>query len=259
MTFPFSKNTLIATLSTALFLPSQAALIAHYDFADGNLLDDEQGTYDLTETTNGTANVGLDAEGFATFPGNDGTNEAHLEAAGPGGASNFTVSLWVRTDDWTQGNYQGIFSNNTGGAGTDFSWQLDSSGGNIRVVSNSSVSGVTYATSNLTADKWYNFIVRKTGTATELWITEEGVGSAVKVAEDIDTTPGGLQQFRLGVNRGDDSFLRMDMANVKIYDDASISLDTLLAEGPQLNTIPEPSSSALLSLAGLSLILRRRR
>ncbi|MGB0775451.1 MAG: LamG-like jellyroll fold domain-containing protein, partial [Akkermansiaceae bacterium] len=248
---------LYPSLFCALLVPAQAALIAHYDFADGNLLDDEQGTYTLTEVTNGTANVSLDSGGYATFPGNDTTNEAHLQVTGPGGAGTFTVSLWVRTDDWTQGSFQGIFSNNSGGSGASFSWQLDSSGGNIRVRSSSGVSSIDYATSNLSSDTWYNFIVRKTGAGTELWITEQGAGTAVKVAEDVDTAPGGLQNFRLGANRGDDSFFRMDMANVKIYDDASVSLNTLLAEGPQL--VPEPSSAALLGLGGLALILRRRK
>lgn len=41
--------------------------------------------------------------------------------------------------------------------------------------------------------------------------------------------PGGLQNFRLGVNRNTDSLFAMDMGNVKIYTDSTVSIDDLLA------------------------------
>ncbi|SHK04827.1 PEP-CTERM protein-sorting domain-containing protein [Rubritalea squalenifaciens DSM 18772] len=237
-----------------LISTSQAALVAHYDFADGNLLDNEvDGNYTLSEFFDGSGAVTTNPDGSALFPGNDGTNEAYLETLGPGGSPTFTVSLWIKTDDWTQGSFQGIFSNNISSAAS-FSWQLDSSGGDIRVAGTGASTSTSAAALN--TDSWYHFVVRKTSTDLELYITEQGAGTA-NLASSVAGSPGGLQYFRLGANRNTDSLFRMDMANVKIYTDDDVSIDSLLAEGPEL--IPEPSTSLLFSLSSIALLLRRRR
>ena len=114
----------------------------------------------------------------------------------------------------------------------------------------------TYPESNLAVDTWYHVAVRKdTSNSAKVYITEEGAASVAQAMSPA-ANPGGLQRLRLGVNRNADSLFRMDMANVLIYDDASVDLDTLLAEGPQL--VPE-ASSLLLALLGAPLLLRRRR
>lgn len=236
---------------------TSAALIAHYDFTDGNLLDDEQGNYDLTEVVTGAASVGITPDGAASFPGTDGVNEAHLETAGPGGVGAFTVSFWLRTDDWTQGGFQGLFSNLDANVGGNFSWQIDSNGGTLRVVSATSgftplqVDATAYAT-----DAWHHIVFRKTSSGAEFYVTALGLSSPVLVGSNT-TNPGGLQNFRLGTNRNTDSLFRMDMANVQIYNDSTVSLGDLYAEGPM--TIPEPSSLALLGFSCLGLAFRRRR
>lgn len=127
------------------------ALIAHYDFTDGNLLDDEQGTYGLAEVATGTASVSLNADGSAAFPGTGGANKAHLQVTGPGGVPNFTVSFWMKTDNWGQGTFQGLFSNFSSGVAN--SWQIDVSAGTLRVVSGNAGFGTPgVATSGLSTD-----------------------------------------------------------------------------------------------------------
>lgn len=245
----------LLSLSVCLVCSTQAALIAHYDFSDNDLTDNEVGaSYTLAEVNNGTGDVTLNPDGSAHFPGNDTTNSAYLEVAGPGGAANFTVSLWVKADTWNQGSFQGIFSNNSGGASTDFSWQIDASGDSLRVVTKDAGVIFTTPTNTLDTASWYNIVFIKNGSNAELYFTEEGAGSANHVGT-VATNPGGLQFFRLGTNRNTDSLFEMDMANVKIYNSVE-DVNSLLAEGSM--TIPEPSGTALLGLAGLTLLLRRR-
>ena len=102
----FIKRCLILLIPACLIFTGQAhgVLIAHYDFSDGDLLDNEVGaTYTLTEQTSGTgtASVFIGAEGTAVFPGGntgDGDTIAWLETPGPGALDDFTVSFWFRTD-----------------------------------------------------------------------------------------------------------------------------------------------------------------
>ncbi|MFC4993764.1 LamG-like jellyroll fold domain-containing protein [Rubritalea tangerina] len=191
----------------------------------------------------------INSDGSANFPGTGGSNKAYLETTTDnGGEPSFTVSFWFKTLDFTQGSFQGLFSNNSGGSGTSFSWQVDLNGSDIRLVSQQGVA-ITGSTAGYLTDTWYHVVVRKVATAeTEFYVSQLGAGSVSLVGEDKGNGQniGGLQFLRLGVNRADDSLAQMDMSNVKVYDDASVDLGVLLAEGPQL--IPEPSS--VLFLAG---------
>ena len=245
----------VALLCTLAF-DTQANLIAHYDFTDGNLLDNEAGSsYTLSETGSG---VSLDPSGFASFPGDD-TIQSYLETPGavPIG-SDFIVSFWWKTDSFEQGDFQGLFSSNT--ANVNYSWQFDSSGTDMRLVSNGSSANPALSDpeSNLAPDTWYHTVVRKwSENNTDLYITQEGAVSPLLVGSQ-GRNPGGLNFFRLGVNRNTDSLFRFDMANVKIYDDSTQSrVSTLLAEGPGL--IPEPGTFALLAIGvGLLAAVRWR-
>ncbi|BDS08990.1 hypothetical protein NT6N_40300 [Oceaniferula spumae] len=249
------------SLGIAVFLApisASAALLAHYDFTDGDILDDEQGNYALTEVAPGTGNVGINPDGSASFPGNGAANGAHLEVVGPGGSANFTVSLWVRTDSWSQGGFQGIFSNLNASTAGNFSWQIDVNSGTLRVVSaTANFEIISTDATGFATDTWHHIVLRKTPAGTELFATELGDVGGPNSLGTNDDNPGGLQNFRLGTNRNTDSFFRMDMSNVKIYDDADTPIATLFAEGPQL--VPEPSSTALLGLGVLGFVLRRRR
>ena len=245
----------------ATSIASQAALIAHYDFADGDRYDNEVGSnYTLTETSNGATVITTTVEGAVSFPGEAGEAERDfLATPGPGGAAAFTVSIWFKTDTVNQGGFQGIFSNLTPNAPGNFSWQLDVNSGTLRLVSATagfgSLTNSGAGEPQIQTNLWHHVVVRKTAAGgSELWFGSED--DALELVGSGALNPGGLQNFRLGINRNNDSLYAMEMANVKIYDDAGISLTTLNGEGPQL--IPEPSTS-LLGLLSLGLVLRRKR
>lgn len=242
---------------------AQASLIAHYDFGDGDLTDNEVGpTFTLTEIQEGTPQVTLDASGFASFPGTEGNgNRAWLETAAFGtvGQPNFTVSFWWRTDDLVQSDFQGLFSNDDASADS-FSWQVDNHGSFMRLVAEQGVS-LSYDESNLSPDTWYHTVVRKqTGAGanyTQWYMTAEGEAAPLLIGNSA-TNIGGLNMFRLGANRNTDRLFAFDMANVKIYNDSTVDLTTLLAEGPGVVTVPEPGVASFIWMGAALLILRRR-
>ena len=248
-----------ATLLLSLGGAADAAFIAHYDFTDGDLTDNEVGgSYTLNKVVNGADSLFITPQGAASFPGLDGGEKDYLETTGPGGAGSFTVSFWFKTDQVSQGNFQGLFSNNTVNSPNNFSWQVDVQSGTLRLVS--ATTGFTPITNaeggepQIQADVWQHVVVRKINDNGELFFGTEGSLTSVG---STALNPGGLQFFRLGVNRNTDSLYRMEMANVKIYTDAQISLDALNSEGPQL--VPEPTSALIgLGLGGLLLARRRR-
>lgn len=255
------SKTILPAIGLALISSSQATLIAHYDFTDGDLLDNEVGaTYTLAHNTlgigDGSGVTTINPDGSAAFSGSE-TNKGYLETDGPGGLPDFTVSFWWKTNTFAQGNYQGIFSNDD--TKNNFTWQFDSSGTNMRLVSQNNTT-LTYPESSLSTDTWYHTVIRKEDGAgdnyTQVYITEEGAAGPALVMNQ-NANPGGIFEFRLGTIRDNSNLLNMDMANVKIYSDSDVDLDVLLAEGPQL--VPEPSSALLIGLAGLSLLIRRKR
>ena len=71
----------------------------------------------------------------------------------------------------------------------------------------------------------------------------------------IGDNPGGLQNFRLGVNRNNDNSFLGFIDNVQIWNDANQDPAAIFAAGPGINqiAIPEPASLAIWSLVGLSL------
>ncbi len=255
----FRKATSTAFLCSAIAAP--AALIAHYDFTDGDLTDNEVGPAEtLTVVNNGATQLSITSEGAALFPGEGTADADYLQVDRSGaGAGQFTISMWFKTETVNQGSFQGLFSNNTANVAGNFSFQIDVNNGTLRLVSATSTFGsVTNAEAGepqIQAGIWNHVVARKTAAGgAELWLGSDG--NALELVGSSAINPGGLQWFRLGVNRNSDSLYAMEMANVKIYDDAGVSLTDLNNEGPQL--VPEPGTS-LLCLLALPGILRRRR
>ena len=241
----------LLVMSTA----ADAALLAHYDFTDSNLLDNEVGAaFTLTKVVTGADTLTITPEGAASFPGFDGGEKDYLQVAGPGGKPNWTVSFWIKTDTVNQGGFQGLFTNAASSTAAN-SWQIDVNNGTLRLVGIDLGAGVTNAEGGepqLQAGVWHHVVARKTtsGSASaELFLDNQSLGT-------VAANPGGLQNFRLGANRNTDKLYKFEMANVKIYDDVSVAIATLNGEGPQL--VPEPGSLALLGLGGLLLARRRR-
>lgn len=183
-------------------LPASADLIAEWDF-DAHTPQDvsENSTdYDLTEQATAPTYNG----GFATFSGNA---DDYLQTAGPGGAPTFTVSMWVRTDTADQGSFQGLFANNYSSSSL-YSWQIDNHAGTYRVNS------VNFGAQNIgvpTTGSWDNIVVRKTNSGSDWYLNGTFVGSDGSI-------PGGLQNFRLGINRNSGDAYAMDLDRVQVWD-----------------------------------------
>jgi len=232
-----------------------AALIAQYDFTDFDLTDDELGNYNLSLVSNGSDTITIGPYGAAVFPGNDAEPD-YLEVTGPGGSPDWTVSFWFRTPAVDQGGWQGLFSNNISPS-ERYSWQVDSHDGTLRLVGSEGVT-ITNADAGepqIQPDVWHHVVARKESGSAELFFGT--MGSLFSVGTDTNN-PGGLQMFRLGTNRNSNALYAMQMANVKIYNDSSVLLADLNAEGPGL--VPEPAALLIWSLlAGLGVGVGWRR
>ncbi|MDF7827148.1 hypothetical protein P4B35_24205, partial [Pontiellaceae bacterium B12227] len=92
---------------------------------------------------------------------------------------------------------------------------------------------------------WYNTVIQSVGSSTNIniWISEEG-GTLTQVATDIDPTNDGfvLEQWIFGANRAKNARGTFDLANAKIYDDASVSVASLFAEGSGYVFVPETNA-----------------
>ena len=234
----FRTALLCTALAMAFALPSQAVLINQYNF-DDNTANDSVGTRDLNE-------VGAKASTFASYR-SDGNSSNYLAVSGPGGMPDFTVSVWVKTDTVNQGNFKGIFSNmdNTG----SFSYQLDSQSGTYRVVSNA---GGAFNVGAAVAGEWTNLILQKFGGGdARVYFNGSLVGN-------LGANPGGLQNFRLGINRNSDNSFDGFIDNVQIWNDSTVDAAAVFAAGPGL-TAPEPTTATLGLLGILGLVARRRR
>jgi signal transduction histidine kinase/DNA-binding response OmpR family regulator len=220
-----------------LTLPAvlQAALIAHYDFSDGDLLDNEVGAdYTLRamkSTDISPRKVHLNRlEGMAVFM-SGGRQTPWLEADGPGSPEQFTVSFWFRTDQvcqWT--DYAGLFSSDT-----------DAGEGNWMVFSGAHAGGalnLLWRGSDAPAEAhapgvWQHVVVRQTGGVQpriEMTITPLGGIPGEPVVSHAHR--GTFEKIVLGNNHRLHNGYRMEMANVKIFDDADVSVASLFKEGP---------------------------
>lgn len=222
---------------------SQAALIAGYNF-DGSLSNSAGPAFSpLTQV--GTA-ADIDMNSYHS----DGNNSNYLEfAPAVGGANPFTVSVWIYSDVADQGGFKGIFSNNDASTAAN-SWQFDSHNGVLRMV------GIDSGADNFgaaVAGQWQNLVLQKTaGNDGALFL------DGVEVVSSIGANPGGLQEFRIGINRNsDNSFLGL-IDNVQIFNTLEDAA-AIFAAGPGKNAIdiPEPAT-ATLALLGLGGMLVRR-
>ena len=240
-----SAAILVGLAVVLLTAPDAAAvLINQYDFDDGTA-NDSAGTRDLTA-------IG----GTPDFAGgsyhSDGSTANYLEWTGGAGQSDFTISVWVYTDTADQGDYKGIFSNNDSPS-DDNSFQFDSNSGVYRLVAKD---GGPTTFGSPTANRWENLILQKFGGGNARMYFN---GAFV---QNTGYNPGGLQEYRIGINRNSDNSFTGLIDNVQIWNDSAQSAATIYAAGPGLNAvIPEPLTMLAvgLSVAGLGGYVRKRR
>ena len=232
----------------------QADLIAHYDFSDGDLLDNEVDGADfhleaMRSTERSMSQVGLNTlDGTAVFGGGTQLN-AWLETEGPGALEDFTVSFWFRTDQVNQGHrYSSLFASNrnpvwsqsTNPAGK-LDWGLysnrDEAGAlEIQVFESMGL----HSNHVFEPNEWQHVVIRKQGRGesarTELYLHSLGEAFsgplAVRNAYDM-----GLEKIILGVNRSGAYGYRMEMAKVKIFDDVAVDPAELFSEGPDTTAL----------------------
>lgn len=241
------KLTTLTALAAIVLVASQtttqAALIAGYNF-DGNLTNSAGSSFSPLTQIGASANIDMNSYH------SDGNNSNYLEIApAVGGAPVYTVSVWVYTDVANQGGFKGIFSN--ADAPTDSnSWQIDSNNGVYRLVG---IDSGADNFGNAVAGQWQNLILQKApGDVGSLYL------DGVQVNANIGANPGGLQEFRIGINRNsDNSFLGL-IDNVQIFNTLEDPA-AIFAAGPGKNAIdiPEPAT-ATLALLGLGGMLVRR-
>ncbi|MDF7826984.1 hypothetical protein P4B35_23370, partial [Pontiellaceae bacterium B12227] len=224
-------------------LAANAALVAEYDMTDGDMLNDSTGNgnvlieYDATNTA-GDGGVSLNAEGYASFTGAGylAINRADVLETGT-----FTVSYWWRSSNlFGQGNFQGPSFSTEAGNTQDFQFTTIGSGvsGNLEVRDTAQL--IKSDTELYPDSVWYNMIIQSAGGGTfDIWISAED-GSLTQVGDDVAASNGGLvlEDFIFGANRAKNYFGTFDLANVKVYDDATVGAASLLAEGPML--VPPP-------------------
>jgi len=192
-----------AAAALAVGTAGHANLIGQWNFNDGTAADSSgsANVYDLNIVGAGPTFH----DGMATFPG---TASDYLEAQGPGGEPQYTVSLWHRTDTSDQGGYKGLMCNNTS-SGAANSWQLAVHNGDYRL-NTQAFGAVTFGTPRV--DRWENIVLRKRGGGGPAEVFRNG--SRVLT---YDGNPGGLQWFRLGINRNSDNGYATDMDDVQVW------------------------------------------
>jgi len=215
--------------------PLHAAPIAVWDFDDGTA-NDSVGGYDLTAVGGGPAISG----GIASFDGDEAA-PSYLESTGFGGHPTWTLAIRIRaTAPVDQGNFQGVFSNNTT-AGASYSWQVENFGGEYQLRTSNGVYSIGTPTSG-----WDTIVIRKTGGGAsadgDIWF------NGVQVASSLGSNPGGLQNFRMGTNRNTSRFYAFDADWARVYDSI---------EDPSF--VPEPGTGGLTALGLVALALRARR
>jgi len=249
------KNTFAAGLGLILFLTcfissGHATLIAQYTFDDGILADSSASavTYNLSAVGSSP-----DLSSGAYF--SDGLAANYLQTTGPGGMTDWTLSLWVNTSVANQGQFKGLFSNNNSST-ADYSFQIDSYDGQYRLVSKSSSTAQIIGTPTL--DLWENIVIQKFGgTNARLYFNGALIGTT-------GFNPGGLQMFRLGINRNSNNSFSGYLDTIQIWDDSLQDAATIYAAGVGNNVftaVPEPSTWILLGggLIGLAAVRRRKR
>jgi len=232
------------TAACLVSMSANAALVAHYDFSDGDLLDNEVAG-GVAFVNAGPSNVVLGA-GTAVFTSEPNQNTAsdNYLSADIADLSTFTLSFWLRTDVVDQNApYSGIFS--SAAPSTTTSWQLFSAGATAtsqpnndgRLALTSGTTGNRVDTSvgaNLhTSNVWYHIAATYNGDGVlRLTVSPEGGTLGGLIDSHAHAAVVSLEQLVFGSNRALNQTYGMELANIRVYDDTTISLPALFAEGP---------------------------
>jgi len=226
------------------------ALLAHYNFQDQNLTNDESGNgYTLTQVG---SSITFNSDGSAQFPGTGN----YLQSTTFNGAagSEYTVSLRFNPVDNTPGGNTSVFSSFDTSGGTP-DWQLEYNT-EVRVNGDNGTLG-TGANQQVTGDNWYHMVFVDSGANATLYVSERG-GSLNEVASGAFNNELS-DEFRIGVNRAGNLPWAGSYQDIRIYDTAlNLTEVTAVFDAGLGLTVPEPSSLGLLGM-GAFLVTRLRR
>ncbi|BDS06075.1 hypothetical protein NT6N_11150 [Oceaniferula spumae] len=274
MKFPIFSSLLLASCTLPI---SAATLISQFDFSAANPFQNQlgPGNNPLSQLIDqGTSTTVNQSGGYVSM---NGTSYLQGAASGGGDSSSLSggtatqngkwgYSVWFRTSDVGQADFTGLVSHGS----ADFSHQVSfgpTSGQLLSLMQGGDTQGQDSVAiiDGLQADTWYHLIMTRDASDNNqatVGITPFGQATA---NTPLDTTPtatniGHGGDFRLGSNRAESLFFEGDFANLQVFTgELSQSEIQTLYENPNFDAIPEPSSAALLGLAGLGFILRRRK
>jgi hypothetical protein len=221
-----------------------AGMVAHYDFGDGNLLDNSvDGGVGLTMTGTVTAN----ADGFSARFSGAGANHLNADLFRDNTrSSKFTVSFWWKTDSFRQSNGDSLISSRDNSQKDD--WQIEDTGSAAIRLYGRMDNTLTLAESSLSTNTWYHMVLVSDGITATWYNTQQGsalttVGSVTKLFT--------LQDLRIGGNRAGNLTYDSDIASVVVYYDAlgTEEINALLAAGP--SAIPTQQGSALTTVGSV--------
>jgi hypothetical protein len=232
-------KTVISTIfALMLSVGVNAGMVAHYDFGDGNLLDNSvDGGVGLTMAGTVTAN----ADGFSARFSGAGVNFLTADLLPDGTQSNkFTVSFWWKTDTFSQSNGDSLMSSKDNSQKND--WQIEDNGSTSIRLNGRNDNTLTLAESSLSTNTWYHMVLVSDGTTATWYNTQQGsalttVGSVTKLFT--------LQDLRIGGNRAGTLTYDSYIASVVVYYDAlgTEEINVLLAAGP--SAIVKPAGKKL--------------
>ncbi len=230
---------LMYALSVVFFSAADAAadLTAHYDFSDGNLLDDETGNgYSLTATLN--EGISFNADGFSAHIGINDSNFLKAETLSGAAGSPYTVSMWFKTSITSPGVSSSVISSPFGTS----VWQINWANGGMRVNGDATLptAGIP-----LVSNAWYHIALVTDGTNANFYLTKDG--DTINLRESVPMVFG-ITDLQIGVNRLQNATWEGDYAGVAIYNEALTAdqLTSALQNGPgSIYVIPEPASLTL--------------
>lgn len=250
------RNWIILVMGMVFPLSGFASLQHHYTFTGTNPLEDQVGSSDLVQGgTDGTLVV--DPGGYTSFSGLNGETSNGDQAVYLGSDAlaasydPFVLSIWFRVATIAgQPEYSGLFSSYTG---TADGFQINFLNGEFGIHTSSSDLNII-SLSALTVDEWHLVtVMQDSSSANQGQIWFDGTLSANQVS-----IFGGLQDFRLGVNRNGERGFAGDISEVSIYNDETWDDAKQTASFVAGPVIPEPAVLSLVLLTGIGSLLIKR-